>query len=393
MSTDLPFFDVSDEQALIGDEIEQAIRDVMRSGVFILGPTVEAFEKEIADYLDIAHAVAVNSGTDALVIGLRALGIGPGDEVITTPFTYVATAEAVSLVGAKVVFADIDPATFNLCPSAVAARITSRTRAIMPVHLFGHAADMDALLELAAQHDLRILEDTAQAMGGFHGTRRLGTIGNLGAFSFFPTKNLGAYGDGGLIATNDAELAATSRMLRVHGSRRKYHSEALGYNSRLDAIQAAILRVKLPHLDDWNALRREAAGRYTRRLEHVPGLSPAPHTETHVYHQYTLRVRGAAGGDAEGGRDHLRERLAADGIPTMVYYPSPLHHLPLYEEAAGPEGFPHAERAAKEVLSLPMWPHIGAAAQESITAGLLEHHQSGEADRNAEESRNNDYVS
>ena len=376
MSTHLPFFDLSDEQTLVGAEIEQAVREVMRSGRFILGPTVEAFENEIASYLGVAHAVGVNSGTDALLIGLRAMGIGPGDEVITTPFTYVATAEVVSLLGATVVFADIDPNTLNLCPSAVAAQITPRTRAIIPVHLFGHAADMNALLDLASSHNLQVLEDAAQAMGGSHagqrlGTRRLGTMGQLGAFSFFPTKNLGAYGDGGLIATNDAALATTCRMLRVHGSRRKYHSEALGYNSRLDAMQAAVLRVKLPHLDRWNVLRREAAARYTALLADVPGIQAPPDTDGHVYHQYTVRVHGTA-----GYRDRLREELTRDGIPTMVYYPTPLHRLTLYETVLADSqrngrSLPHAEQAADEVLSLPFWPHIRASAQEKVVASLL----------------------
>lgn len=377
MSTRLPFFDLSDEQTLLGAEIEQAVCDVIRSGKFILGPTVEAFESEIASYLGVSHAVAVNSGTDALLIGLRSMGIGPGDEVITTPFTYVATAETVSLLGATVVFADIDPATLNLCPSAVAAQITPRTRAILPVHLFGLAADMTALLELAAAHDIKVLEDTAQAMGGFFGEHRLGTLGQLGAFSFFPTKNLGAYGDGGLIATNDADLAATCRMLRVHGSRRKYHSEAVGYNSRLDALQAAILRVKLPHLDHWNALRRKAAARYTDLLAGVPDLEVAAHGDGHVYHQYTVRIRRTA-----SYRDQLREEMAQDGIPTMVYYPKPLHRQPLYDDASA-EGrlarngrsLPHAEQAAEEVLSLPFWPHIQESTQETVAASLLKLHR------------------
>jgi len=330
---------------------------VLRSGRFILGPEVEAFEREVAEYLGVKYTIGVNSGTDALVIALRALGIGPGDEVITTPFTFFATAEAISLVGAQPVFVDIDPVTFNIDPALIPAAITPRTKAILPVHLYGHAADMDPILEIAKQHGLKVLEDVAQAFGGAYKGRKLGALGDAGAFSFFPTKNLGGFGDGGLIATNDPDVAETAKMLRAHGARKKYHNETLGYNSRLDALQAAVLRVKLRYLDTQNARRRHVAARYGEALGGVEGLvlpSEQPYAY-HVYHQYTVRV-------LHGQRDALRARLAEAGIGTMIYYPVPVHRLPVY---AYPQGtLPLAEQAAQEALSLPMG---GMLEEESVS--------------------------
>ncbi|KGQ22401.1 DegT/DnrJ/EryC1/StrS family aminotransferase [Thermus filiformis] len=347
----IPILDLTPEVEDLWDDLMAAIGRVLRSGQFILGPEVEGFEAEVAEYLGVKHAIGVNSGTDALVIALRALGVGPGDEVITTPFTFFATAEAISLVGATPVFVDIDPRTFNLDPGQVEERITPRTKALLPVHLYGQAAEMDPLLDLAERYGLKVLEDVAQAFGGEYKGRKLGTLGHAGAFSFFPSKNLGAYGDGGLIATNDDRVAELARMLRAHGARRKYHNETLGYNSRLDALQAAILRVKLPHLDAWNEARRRVAHTYNELLKGLPGLETpyeAPHAR-HVYHQYTVRILG-------GRRDEVQRRLAEAGIGTMVYYPVPLHRLPVY---GYPEGsFPEAERAAREALSLPIWPTL-----------------------------------
>jgi len=343
----IPIYDPRPEIEALWDEIHEAIDRVLRSGRFILGPEVEAFEREVAAYLGVRYAVGVNSGTDALVIALRALGVGPGDQVITTPFTFFATAEAISLVGATPVFVDIDPVTFNIDPARIPSAITPRTKAILPVHLYGHAADMDPILKIAREHGLKVLEDVAQAFGGAYKGRKLGSLGDAGAFSFFPTKNLGGLGDGGLIATNDAAIAETARMLRTHGARRKYHNEMLGYNSRLDALQAAVLRVKLKVLDEWNARRREVAARYREALAGVEGLVlPAEQPYAyHVYHQYTVRV-------LHGRRDEVRQRLAEQGVGTMIYYPVPVHRLPVY---AWPEGaLPQAERAACEVLSLPM---------------------------------------
>ena len=343
----IPVYDPRPEIEALWDEIHEAMDRVLRSGRFILGPEVEAFEQEVAEYLGVKYAVGVNSGTDALVIALRSLGIGPGDEVITTPFTFFATAEAISMVGARPVFVDIDPVTFNLDPALIPGAITPRTKAILPVHLYGHAADMDPILEIARAHGLKVVEDVAQAFGGRYKGRKLGTLGDAAAFSFFPTKNLGGLGDGGLIATNDPQVAELARMLRAHGARRKYHNEMLGYNSRLDALQAAVLRVKLKVVDEWNARRREVAARYNEALGAVEGVvlpSEQPYAY-HVYHQYTVRVLG-------GRRDEVRARLAEAGIGTLVYYPVPVHRLPVYAWPAG--SLPQTERAAQEVLSLPM---------------------------------------
>ncbi|GEM90769.1 DegT/DnrJ/EryC1/StrS family aminotransferase [Oceanithermus desulfurans] len=356
---EIPIYDPRPEIAALRDEIDAAIRRVVDSGRFILGPEVEAFEEEVADYLGVRHAVGLNSGTDALVIGLRVLGVGPGDEVITTPFTFFATAEAISLVGAKPVFVDIDPRTFNIDPELIPAALTERTRAIVPVHLYGQAADMDPILAIAKEHGLKVLEDTAQAFGGEYKGRKLGTLGDAGAFSFFPTKNLGGFGDGGLLATNDDEVAEMARMLRAHGAKKKYQNEILGYNSRLDALQAAVLRVKLRHVDAFNQARRELAHAYTARLDELAGVTP-PHEApygVHVYHQYTVRV-------ADGKRDVVAAGLAERGVGTMVYYPTPLHQLPVCDYAECT--FPEAEQAAREVLSLPMSPHISVGQIERV---------------------------
>ncbi|WP_373995963.1 DegT/DnrJ/EryC1/StrS family aminotransferase [Moorella sp. E308F] len=340
-----------------------AIQGVLKSGQFIMGPNVKAFEQEAAAYLGVKHAVGVNSGTDALVIALRAAGIGPGAEVITTPFTFFATAEAISQVGATPVFVDIDPKTFNINPDLIEPAITSRTRAILPVHLYGQAADMDPIMELAKKYNLKVIEDTAQAFGGEYKGRKLGTIGDAGCFSFFPSKTLGAFGDGGLIATNDDEIAEKARMLRVHGAKKKYYNEVIGYNSRLDEIQAAILRVKLPHIDEWNEARRQAAKRYNELLKDVPGIvTPyeAPYAR-HVYHQYTIRV-------PDGMRDKMKQFLADQAIGTMVYYPVPVHKLPVY--AGSNYRLPESEKAAGEVLSLPIWPKILDETQARVAKVL-----------------------
>jgi dTDP-4-amino-4,6-dideoxygalactose transaminase len=359
----IPILDLAPEIDLLWDDLKAAFERVMRSGQFIMGAEVTAFEAEIAAYLDVRHAVGVNSGTDALLIALRALGVQAGDEVITTPFSFIATAEAAESLGAKAVFVDIDPQTFNLDSSRIEAAITARTRAIIPVHLYGHAADMAAILEIAARHRLCVLEDVAQAFGGRHGGRKLGTLGDAAALSFFPSKNLGAFGDAGMIVTNRDDVAETARMLRAHGSRKKYYNETIGYNSRLDALQAALLRVKLPHLDAFCDGRRAAAARYGNLLAGIAGVTLPSETEYahHVYHQYTIRI-------ADGQRDAVQRRLAEAGIGTMVYYPVPLHKLPIYSGRG--EHFPEAERAAEEVLSLPMSPHISAEAQAAVAAAL-----------------------
>jgi dTDP-4-amino-4,6-dideoxygalactose transaminase len=323
---EIPILDLSPEIEDLWDELNAAIQDVLRSGQFIMGSAVRIFEAEVAEYLGTQHAVGVNSGTDALVIGLKTLGVGPGDEVITTPFTFFATAEAISQIGAVPVFVDIDPETYNMDSALIEEKITPCTRAILPVHLFGQAAEMDPILALAEEYGLKILEDVAQAFGGEYRGRKLGTLGHAGAFSFFPSKNLGAYGDGGLITTDDPEVAETATMLRTHGAKKKYHNEIIGYNSRLDELQAAILRVKMPYIDEWNDGRREAARRYDALLGELPGVL-TPHeapNRLHVYHQYTVRI-------TNGRRDEVRERLAEEGIGTMVYYPVSVHRLPVYD--------------------------------------------------------------
>lgn len=362
-TTQIPVLDLAPEIDLLWDDINSALQAVLRSGQFIMGPDVHEFEAEAAAYLGVKHAIGLNSGTDALVIGLRALGVTTGDEVITTPFTFFATAEAIHQVGATPVFVDIDPRTFNLDVSGVEAQITPRTKAIIPVHLYGHAADMDALLTLARKHDLTILEDAAQAFGAQTGGRKLGTLGDIGAFSFFPTKNLGAYGDAGLLTTDDDDLAETARMLRVHGAKKKYHNEVIGYNSRMDTMQAAILRVKLPYIDEWNAARRAAAARYTAMLADVDGVvtpTEGPGV-THTYHQYTIRL-------TRHDRDAVQAALKAAGVGTMVYYPVPVHQLPLYADWG--VSLPCAEQAAAQVLSLPMWPLITEATQARVVEVL-----------------------
>jgi dTDP-4-amino-4,6-dideoxygalactose transaminase len=330
--------DLGPELDEIWDELLPAVATTLRSGRYILGPNVEAFEREAAAYLGCAHAVGVNSGTDALAIALRGLGVGPGDEVITTPFTFVATAEAIATVGARPVFADIDPATCNLDPAQVEARTTPRTRAVVPVHLYGVPA--------AVPGSVPVVEDAAQAFGATVEGRRVGTLGRAAAFSFFPSKPLGGCGDGGLITTDDEAVAVAARRLRAHGASRKHHSEEVGYNSRLDELQAAILRVKLPRVDRAIERRAELAARYTDRLAGVEGVVPPPRPPGAAHHLYTVRV-------LDGRRDELARTLAEAGIASAVNYPVPIHRLAPYAEPG--LVLPEAERAATEVLSLPLW--------------------------------------
>lgn len=361
----IPVLDLTLEIEALWDELMAAIQGVLKSGQFIMGPNVKAFEQEVAAYLGVKHAIGVNSGTDALVIALRAAGIGPGDEVITTPFTFFATAEAVSQVGATPVFVDIDPRTFNINPELIEPAITPRTRAILPVHLYGQAADMDPIMALAEKYNLRVIEDTAQAFGGEYKGKKLGTIGDVGCFSFFPSKNLGAFGDGGLIASNNDEIAEVARMLRVHGARKKYYNEMIGYNSRLDEIQAATLRVKLPHVDEWNEGRRQVAYRYNELLKDVPGIITPfeDRNAKHIYHQYTVLVQN-------GKRDELKDHLAENGIGTMVYYPVPINRLPIYEKQA--PNLPVAEQLAGKVLSLPIGPFMLEEDQQQVVRWVLD---------------------
>lgn len=360
----IPIVDLSSEMQAHWDEFTAAAQNVLRSGRFILGPEVQAFEQEIAAYVGVKHAVACNSGTDALVIGLRALGVGPGDEVITTAFTFFATAEAVSMVGATPVFVDIDPVTYNIDPSAIESAITPRTKAVIPVHLYGNAASLQKILAVAKANGLAVLEDAAQAMGcSYHG-KKVGGFGDIAAFSFYPSKNLGAFGDGGLVTTNDDAFASKMKMLRVHGSRKNYFNEMIGYCSRLDEIQAAFLRVKLRYLDASNEGRRSAARRYDEAMSGVPGVTTPAVSEGshHVYHQYTIRVPA-------NKRDGVAEQLGAKGIATMIYYPVPLHRLPVYASALHAP-LPHTEAASHEVISLPIWPTLPIESQLEVVHAI-----------------------
>lgn len=375
----IPILDLKPQYESLKDEINEAIARVVESGQFIMGPDVKLFEQEVAAYLGVKHAIALNSGTDALFLSLRALGLGAGDEVITTPFTFFATAEAISHVGATPVFVDIDERTFNIHADLIEEKITERTKAILPVHLFGRPAEMGKIMALVNKYNLKVVEDCAQSFGALYQgncstcdgscqpdtyvDKQTGTIGDIGAYSFFPSKNLGAYGDGGLFATNDDTLAESARMLRVHGSRKKYYNEVVGYNSRLDTLQAAILRVKLPHIDTWNEGRRLVAQRYDQLLKEIPGIvtpkvAPCPE---HVYHQYTIRI-------LDGKRDAVQQHLKESGISTMVYYPVPVHRLPIYIEMGC--SLPVAEAAVREVLSLPIWPDMAIEVQERVVEVL-----------------------
>jgi dTDP-4-amino-4,6-dideoxygalactose transaminase len=361
----IPILDLVQQYRSLKPEIDDAVAGVLQNGCFIMGPNVSAFEEEVAGYLGAPHAIALNSGTDALHLSLRALNIGPGDEVITSPFTFVATTEAICIVGATPVFVDIDPATYNLDPALIEAAITPRTKAILPIHLYGNPADLEAIVSIAKRRALAVIEDCAQAIGAETNGRKVGTIGDIGCYSFFPTKNLGAYGDGGLLTTGDRKIADRVRGLRAHGGSRKYYHEELGINSRLDEIQAAILRVKLPHLPSWTAARRSIATRYSSALEGCPGVLATPAEQEgrmHVYHQYTIRV---------SNRDSVRKRLADAGVQTMVYYPLPLHQQRLHASLkAAVQSFPHSERAAREVLSLPMYPELTSASQDEVIHSL-----------------------
>ena len=351
-SESIPQFDLSDQYAAVGAEIRTAIDRVLSSQQFVLGREGAAFEEEIAVLCGVAHGVGVASGTDALILALRACGVQAGDEVLLPTYTFVATGSAVSALGAKPVFVDIRPETYNLDPSELERRVTSRTRAIIAVHLYGLAADMDPILAFAKYRKLPLIEDCAQAIGALYKSRRAGSFGDAACFSFYPTKNLGAYGDAGMVVSNSAELAAHLGTLRNHGQTAKYRSSEPGWNSRLDEMQAAVLRVKLRHLAEWQGTRRSHAAEYTHLLQQVPGIMPPHEPEglEHVYHQYTIRTEQ---------RDALQRHLAARRIGTTVYYPYPLHLQPLYAHVGHRAGdFPHAERAAQEVLSLPMYPEL-----------------------------------
>src|SRR5205814_561759 len=360
-----PFVDLKAQFDDIRDEVMEAVSRVLEEQRFILGQEVESLENEIAAMIGARVAVACASGSETLLLSLQALGIGPGDEVITTPLTFVATVSSVARAGARPVLIDIRPDTFNLDPNLIEAAISSRTRAILPVHLFGLAADLDPILQLAEAHRLAVVEDAAQAIGACYRGRHVGSLGAAGCFSFYPSKNLGGAGDGGLLTTNDPEIAASLRDLRSHGARKKYYHDHVGINSRLDSLQAAILRVKFGYLDQWAKARRENAQRYRELFRdsgltstgavRLPAEAPSAH---HVYNQFVIRVRE---------RDKLRAYLTERGIGSEIYYPVPLHLQICFKELGHHAGdFPESERAADEALAIPVYPELGEASQDRV---------------------------
>ena len=358
----VPLLDLKAQYATIKDEIRVALDRVLESQQFILGPEVEAFEREIAAYCGCDFAVGVSSGTDALLVALMAIDLRPEDEVITPPYSFFATAGAVARLGATPVFADIETATYNLDPAGIESKITPRTRAIVPVHLFGQMADMDAICAIAARHNLIVIEDAAQAIGAeFHG-KRAGTIGHLGCFSFFPSKNLGAFGEGGLVTTKDSGLADRIRMLRTHGFRAKYNSEYIGGNFRLDALQAAVLRVKLKYLDQWTDGRRRNAALY-RQLLTSGVVLPAERVGKHIFNQFVIR---------HPRRDALLAHLKDSQIGAEVYYPVPFHLQPCFKALGhGPGAFPVSERAARESLALPIYPELTHEMIQRVASAVM----------------------
>jgi dTDP-4-amino-4,6-dideoxygalactose transaminase len=381
----VPMLDLKAQYATIRPEIEAAVVHVLESQHFILGPAVDACEQAIARYCEAGHAIGVSSGTDALLACLMAEDIGPGDEVITTPYTFFATAGAVARVGATPVFVDIDPATFNLEPAAIASKVTPRTKAIIPVHLYGQMADMDAVMRVAEAHSLVVIEDAAQAIGAAHKGRQAGTIGHYGCFSFFPSKNLGAAGDAGMVVTNDPDRATKLIRVRAHGSHPKYHHAIVGGNFRLDAIQAAVVSAKLPHLDDWTAARQRNARRYdelfansgleiansavyrfrggTQPGRHAPHVFvPSVVTDRHIFNQYVIRVPR---------RDALKTALQRRGVGTEVYYPVPMHMQECFTYLGHARGaFPESELAAADTLALPIYPELTDAQARYVVDGV-----------------------
>lgn len=361
----VPFVDLRAQYKTIKEEIDEAVGRVIRDAAFILGPEVERFEAAFAEYTGAQHCVGVSNGTAAVQLALIASGIGAGDEVIVPANTFFATAEAVSTASATPVFVDADPVSYTIDTTKIEAAITSRTRAIMPVHLYGQAADLDAVFDIAARHNLLIIEDAAQAHGSLYQGRRVGTLGHAGCFSFYPGKNLGAYGEAGAVVTNDAEVARHVRRLRDHGSDRKYHHEIIGYNFRLEAIQGAVLNVKLRHLDRWNELRRAVADEYNRLLLDCGVVLPREMSYArHVYHLYVVQTEA---------RDLLQRHLSERGIQTGVHYPVPIHLQPAYASLRyKPGDFPQTERQARRVLSLPMFPELTAGQIAEVAEAVAE---------------------
>ncbi len=363
----IPGFSLTRQNAELEEELIEVILDVVRGGQFILGENVAKLEKEIANLCGVDYAIGVGNGSDALFLALLACGVGPGDEVITTPFTFFATAGSIAHTGAKPVFCDIDPGTFNIDPSKIEDVITERTKAILPVHLYGQAADMDPINSIAKKLNLYVIEDAAQAIGARYKGKPVGSLGDVACFSFFPTKNLGAFGDGGMLTTNDPELEKRIRMLRVHGSKKKYHHEILGCNSRLDALQAAILSVKVKYLGDWTDARRSLAEGYRQKLSVAGDAIIHPvvmEGAYHVYHQYTIRIPH---------RDAVQEELKSRGIASTVYYPLSLHLQPVFKNLGyKPGDFPESEKATEEALSLPMFPELKPSEQDCVVEELCD---------------------
>jgi dTDP-4-amino-4,6-dideoxygalactose transaminase len=363
----VPLLDLQAQYAPLREQILAAVTRVCDSQRFIMGPEIESLERELASLIGVDHAIAVSSGTDALLLALMALDIGPGDEVITTTYSFFATAGAIVRLGATPVLVDIDPITFNMDPSAVQAAVTSRTRAILPVHLFGLCADMDPIASMAARAGVPVVEDAAQAIGATYRGRPAGGMGEVGCFSFFPSKNLGAFGDAGLVTTNDAALAHRARLLRVHGMEPKYYHHLVGANFRMDALQAAVLRVKAPHLDAWTEARRLNAARYATLfreaglLDHVV-LPSEPPGRRHIYNQFVVRVPH---------RDRLKQALDAQRIGNEIYYPVPFHLQPCFENLGYARGaFPHAERAADQTIAIPIYSELSIEQQRTVVSAI-----------------------
>lgn len=369
-TTVVPMLDLSFQNVELLGEMRAAFERLVTTGQFILGPAVESFERALAESCGVGHAIGMSSGTDALLAGLMALGIGPGDEVITSPFTFFATAGSIARVGARPVFVDIDPVTFNIDPMRIESAVTGRTKAIMPVHLFGLMAEMGAVMEIARRRGLHVIEDAAQSLGAEDGGEIAGGVGDVGCLSFYPTKNLSALGDAGACVTNDGELAGRIREARVHGQRSRYHHAWIGGNFRLDAVQAAMLEIKLRRLGAWQRERVEAAEYYLEKLSGLPVRLPeSPAGKKHVYHQFTVRITG-------GRRDGLRDHLQSRRIQTEVYYPLPLHLQECFAYLGyGAGDFPESERVAEEVLSLPIFPGITRTQQDWVIESIREYFQ------------------
>lgn len=367
----IPLIDIKRQHQALKGEMERAIGEVLDQGQYILGKNVEAFEKEIADYCKTRYGIGVNSGTDALFLALQALGVGEGDEVITSPYTFFATIEAIVHTGARPVLADIETRHFNLDPEQVERAITPRTKAILPVHLFGHPADMKSLVSIARRHGLHLVEDACQAIGAEIEGQPVGSWGDAGCFSFYPTKNLGGVGDGGMITTSDPRLYERIRLLRSHGAYRKYHHSRFAFNSRLDEIQAAILRVKLPHLSKWNRRRRVLARRYQDALQGLPIQLPSedPHA-TSTYHLFVVQTPHSAS---------LKKWLASHGIGCGIYYPLPLHHQKAWKDRFPVPSLPRAEAVAGTTLALPVYPELSDGEQEVIIEKVIRFFEEGNA--------------